>query len=61
MAETDRREEVEVTPAMIEAGVAVFCRMESAYAGEAYWVEQIYRAMAVARSDTCSSPLPPPA
>lgn len=40
-SETD----VEITPAMIEAGTAVLCRMTTYIADEEYWAEEIYKAM----------------
>jgi hypothetical protein len=41
--------ELEVTPEMIEAGAAVLCRMTTHFAGEDYWAEEIYKAMAARR------------
>ena len=38
--------EIEITPEMIEAGASVLYRMELAFAGEEFWAEEIYRAMA---------------
>jgi hypothetical protein len=40
--------EIEVTPAMIEAGVAEFCQAETYFSTEEYWAERIYRAMRAA-------------
>ena len=43
-------EEIEVTPAMIAAGVSAYCRVSSSYnCDEEWWVEKIYRAMQAAR------------
>ena len=38
----------EITPEMIEAGGAVLCRMELAFADEDFWAEEVYRAMVAA-------------
>jgi hypothetical protein len=40
--------EIEVTPEMIAAGAAVLCRFETFTASEAYWAEEVYRAMRAA-------------
>jgi hypothetical protein len=40
--------EIEVTPAMLRAGVRVLYGYETETAGEGYWAERIYRAMASA-------------
>lgn len=40
---------VDVTPEMIEAGAAVLCRMEPAFATEEFWAERVYRAMEARR------------
>ena len=42
-SETD---EIEITPEMIEAGASVLYRMETAFAWEPFWAEEVYRAMA---------------
>lgn len=41
--------EIEVTPEMAEAGARVLCAFETFTAGEAYWAEEVYRAMEHAR------------
>ena len=38
--------EIEVTPEMIAAGASVLYKMELAFAGEEFWAEEVYRAMA---------------
>ncbi len=37
--------EIEITPAMIEAGAAVLCSFETLTAGEEYWARKTYLAM----------------
>ncbi len=37
---------IEITPEMIEAGASVLYRMETAFAREEIWAEEVYRAMA---------------
>ena len=39
-------DDVEITPEMIEAGASILYRMETAFAGEEFWAEEVYRAMA---------------
>jgi hypothetical protein len=41
----DEIPEIEITPAMIEAGVAVLCAFETETADEAYWAKRVYLAM----------------
>jgi hypothetical protein len=42
-------EKIEITPEMIEAGASVLCRFETFTAGESYWAEEVYKAMASRR------------
>jgi hypothetical protein len=37
--------DIEITPEMIEAGVAVLYRFERYYHDEDHWAEEVYRAM----------------
>ncbi len=45
-AEGGDRQEIEVTPEMIEAGASVLYGMELAFAGEEFWAKEVYKAMA---------------
>ncbi len=45
--------EIEVTPEMIEAGASVLYGMETAFAGEEFWAEEVYRAMASLLPGAC--------
>ena len=38
-------EEIEITPAMTEAGAAVLCGFETYFSTEEYWADAVYRAM----------------
>ena len=46
-------DDVEITPEMIEAGASVLYRMELAFAGEEFWAEEVYRAMASLLPGAC--------
>ena len=48
-------DDAEITPEMIEAGTAVLCRMELAFADEEFWAEKVYRAMAAVAADSHTS------
>lgn len=39
----------EITPAMIESGVAVLCAFDTTFEGEAAWAVRVYQAMRGAR------------
>lgn len=45
---TGRRDtdELEITPAMIGAGIGVLCKYETETAGESYWAREVFTAMA---------------
>lgn len=43
--ETEEHEGIVITDKMIEAGVRVLCGYETLTRGEAYWAEEVYRAM----------------
>ena len=45
--------EIEITPAMLAAGVSVLCGYETETAGEEYWAARVYRAMVLASSSEC--------
>ena len=38
-------EEIKITPEMIEAGASVLCGFNTYFTGEAYWAEEVFRAM----------------
>lgn len=44
-------DDIEITPAMIEAGASVLYRMEPLFASEEFWAKEVYRAMASARHE----------
>ena len=44
-----QNQKIEITPEMIEAGSAVLCRMERAFADEEFWAAEVYRSMASLR------------
>ena len=48
--------EIEVTPEMIEAGASVLFRMETAFAREEFWAEEVFRAMAILAPVVRSTP-----
>ena len=56
---TDRpaleKEEIEITPEMIEAGASVLYGMELAFATEEVWAERVYIAMVRANEQSVSS------
>lgn len=56
-AEGSDRPEIEVTPEMIEAGASVLYRMETAFAGEEFWAEEVYRAMVSLASTSSRVPI----
>lgn len=41
-------EEIEITPAMVEAGAGVLCNMALAFATEEFYAKEVYRAMVIA-------------
>ena len=43
-----RENDIDVTPEMIEAGVAILYGYETETIGEEYWAEKIYKAMRMA-------------
>ena len=49
--------EIEISPAMIDAGAAVLCHMTLRFANEEFYAAEVYRAMCAAHSSTaCDSP-----
>ena len=38
-------EEIEITPAMIEAGASVLCGFNTYFSDEAHWAKKVYNAM----------------
>jgi len=39
-------DDIEITPEMIEAGASILCHFQTETAGEDYWAEEVYKAMA---------------